>query len=133
MVCQSNKALATVFYVPNDKAGVEFIKSLRFYLNRKTHRIRVRGRNENRRQLRQLGRWNVREFVPKGMSTYFAVYVDAPPLEEIANRYKRGLYAEIQQLRDVLKVLLLTNPQTNSILEQIRSLEQHAGRNIRLK
>lgn len=92
MVRQSKKALGTAFYVPNDEKGREFINSLRFYLNRKCYRLRVRGRNEKRQKfkgqpytiqmcdgsgtktLHRTGH-GLRQDIPFSLSSYFAVYV----------------------------------------------------------
>ena len=130
MICQSDKALATVFYVPNNDTGKAFLKEARRYLNCKCHRIRLRGRNEKRNGRRQS--------IPLKDSTYFAVYIDSPPLEKIRSDNSRRLYVEVASAKDALRRLQdqrqtmgRDEEQLSSVLEAL--LKQFAPRKIRLE
>lgn len=100
MLHQSKAATRTVFYIKNDEAGRDLLEKMRGALNKKNHRLLVRGRNENRKELAQqltqakqrYGNgsqpyWNgthasLRQKVPLKHATYFAVYVLSPALDK---------------------------------------------------
>jgi len=98
---RSVDALGTVLYIPNDAEGQHFLKLFRKYLNRAVYSVRVRGRNENRKQHANkpykagkymgktvvLSRSSFQDSVPLCFASYFAVYIT---MKESANpRFKR--------------------------------------------
>lgn len=100
----SKRALGTVFYVPNDRCGQAFIENLRFYLNRGIYKLTVRGRNEDRKQFRkERSVRSLREFIPKRMASYFAVYIDSPVLQQLSRDSNKQLYDELRQLQRELR------------------------------
>ena len=139
MIRKSAKAIGTIFYVPNDLEGRTFLRLMRKYLNRASHKIRVRGRNENRQQFRgQLypmkmcngygtitwcnrHRKQLADSIPLSLASYFAVYIDTG-----ASSRKR-LAQEIKETRahlDGLKLEVLQHEiaAARKLDEQLESL-----------
>lgn len=105
MVRKSEKALGTVFFVPNNEEGQLFIRNLRRYLNRAHYKIRIRGRNENRKQFVGERGGSVRQFVPVRMASYFAVYIDSRGCDRILNESRIRHYAEVARVRSTVEDL----------------------------
>jgi len=112
MIHTSKEAFRTVFYVPNNDDGRAFLKQVRKYLNRANWKVRVRGRNENRKQYRAVTGRKLKEDLPQKYASYFAVYVHSAALdqeikelkdlrEEIA-RYQRELYNRKEEHNAIL-------------------------------
>lgn len=103
MIRRSERALGTVFYVPNDKEGQAFIRNMRRFLNRSMYKVRIRGRNENRKQFRinrSVG--SLQEFIPLALASYFAVYIDSPGCDAVLDESRRRHWKELSEARNAL-------------------------------
>jgi hypothetical protein len=105
MICKSKKALSTVFYVPNDYHGRRFLWLLKFYMNRGHFRMRVQGRNENRKQFKAQYP-QIRREVPREFASYFAVYLDNPAANEIIRKEWLDVYNQVEIARGEVRMLL---------------------------
>jgi hypothetical protein len=119
MIRKSKLALTTVFYVPNDEEGRAFLGQVRKFLNRGANKLRVRGRNENRKQFKPQ-QYNIRQVVPKRMASYFAVYIDRSALGDIERTERLQMYKDLDALRR--EVSILRGPEVDAIDDKFRSL-----------
>jgi hypothetical protein len=80
------EAIHTVLFVPNDAEGQAFLAQMKKYLNRKQYRVRLRGRNPDRKSV-ATQRQNVRQSIRNDQATYFGVYIDGKHTEKITKDY----------------------------------------------
>jgi len=122
-------AVNSVFYVNNDPEGLAFLKELKSHLNGANYKIRLEGRNPDRKQFRDdqkgwRGNARLQSSLRNDESTYYAVYVDfagkkkkieseqssrgwerTSQLEDEVNRlrkYSRNLEREVAELQQGL-------------------------------
>ncbi|SRR6266704_2362997 len=137
MITKSKKAVNTALYIPNDPQGQVILKYLKRHVNTRTHRLRVRGRNENRRQFAET-RWDharLRQDCPSDKASYFAVYLDPIAREAKHTKWMHSLYGRIDTMATELKKLYATiDRQRTQFAElaifhdvQTALLEQHVG------
>jgi hypothetical protein len=102
MIHSSKKAVGTVFYVPNDEEGLAFLRQCEKYRNRAHYKMRVRGRNENRKQHREAAGRGLNQDLPLKYASYLAVYFPSTAFDKA---YK--MLRELQQESIVLQTQLL--------------------------
>ena len=120
MIHKSVRAAGTVLYVKNDEEGRLFLKQLRRSLNKACYKIRLRGRNPNRKQFRGL-QPSVRESLRNENSSYFAVYFFTKMPDPRDARLRRAYadqIATLNQLNEARKQLKAMGID-NQILDEV--------------
>lgn len=116
MIKKSRRAAETVFYVPiagsEGHDGQLFIGMLKRFLNTGAWRVKLRGRNEDRKgaeQSARVGKGSYHQDLPLDKATYAAVYLDrtkASPLVTVRRdwyAWANGELSEIPELKQQLK------------------------------
>lgn len=103
-----------MFAVPNTPEGLEFIKNLRKFLNKRKFEndtdftISIRGRGSRKAYAQVAGRYNAQSGVSMKYAEWFAVYVSSASIRANWYKYYRDSYSkdgEIRNLKDQIEVL----------------------------